>query len=58
MLVGAGEDLLENLLGIGRPESERLGADGEDVAREPGDELAPGILVARAAASDELCVGE
>ena len=58
VLVRAGEDLLEDLLGVLRPEPEGLAADGVDVAREARDELAPGVLVTAAAAGDELSIGE
>ena len=59
MLVDAGEDLLEDVLGVVRRQPERLEADRVDVAREPLDELVPGGLVAAAAARDELriCCG-
>ena len=57
ILVRAGEDLLEHVLGVrvGRPE--RLDRDRVDVAGEAIDELAPRVVVSRAAAGDELCVG-
>ena len=56
VLVRAGEDLLEDVLGVGRGQPVRLNGDRVDVAREALDELAPGIVVACAAAGDELCV--
>ena len=58
MLVRAGEDLLEDLLGVLLAQPEGLAADGIDVAREPGDELPPGVLVTAAASRDKLGIGE
>ncbi len=43
MLVDACEDLLENVLRVVAFEPEALRADREDVAREPLDELVPGV---------------
>src|ERR671918_1300782 len=56
VLVRAREDLLEDLLGVLLAEPVRLAADGVDVPREARDELAPRVLVAAAAAGDELGV--
>jgi MFS family permease len=53
-LEGASEDLLEDLLGVGFAKLEGRRRDREDVAGEALDELAPGPLVAAAAAGDEL----
>ena len=56
-LVRAGEDVLEDVLGLVRREPVALHGDRVHVAREPLDELAPGGLVARAAAGGEARVG-
>ena len=56
MLVDAGEDLLEDVLGIVLREPEGLDADRVDVAREPLDELVPRCLVPVPAARYELGV--
>jgi aquaporin TIP len=56
-LVGAREHLLEHVLGVGLPEAEALDGNCVHVPGEAVDELAPGILVAGAAARDKLCVG-
>ena len=58
MLIGAGEDFLEDVLGILVPQPEGLGADGVHVAGEAVDELAPRSLVAGAAARYETGVGK
>ena len=57
VLVRAGEHLLEHVLGVRLGQAERLDRDRVDVAREALDELAPRVVVSRAAAGDELCVG-
>ena len=57
VLVGAGEDLLEDILRVVLGEAERLDGDRVDVAGEALDELAPRVVVALAAAGDELRVG-
>ncbi len=57
VLVRAGEDLLEHILGVGLGQAKRLDGDRVHVAREAIDELAPRVVVSRAAAGDELCVG-
>ena len=54
----AREDLLEDVLGVLLAQPVRLAADGVDIAREPRDELAPGVLVAASAARDDLGIGE
>ena len=56
LLVRAREDFLEDILRILRTKSEPPYADGEDIAREPFDELVPGVGITRAAAGDELRV--
>ena len=56
-LVDAGEDVLEDVLGVLLAEAEALHRDRVDVAREALDQLTPGVVVARAAACDERGVG-
>ena len=56
-LVRPREDVLEDVVRLVGREPEALGRDRVDVAREPLDELAPGVLVARAAAGGQLGVG-
>src|SRR3954467_4518850 len=56
VLVCPGEDFLEDVLGVGLRQAERLHRDGVHVAGEALDELPPGGLVAGAAARDELAV--
>ena len=56
--VDAGEDVLEDVLGVLLAEAEALDRDRVDVARETVDELAPGVVVARTAACDERGVGD
>ena len=58
VLVGAGEDLLEDVLGRVLRESEALNGNRVDVAREPLDECAPRFVVAAAAAGDEDGIAE
>ena len=57
VLVRAGEDLLEDVLRVGLGEAKRLDGDRVHVAGEAIDELAPRVVVSRAAAGDELGVG-
>jgi hypothetical protein len=57
MLVDAGEDLLEDVLGVVGREPERLGRDRVDVAGEALDELVPGGRLSASAPGDELRVG-
>jgi hypothetical protein len=57
-LVDAGEHVLEDVLRVMRRQAESLYRDRVDVAREAVDELAPGGLVAVAAAGNELGVAE
>ena len=57
-LVDAGEDVLEDVLGVLLAQAEALDRDRVDVAREALDQLAPGIVVARAAAGDERGVAD
>src|SRR3954447_18539515 len=57
-LVDPGEHLLEDVLGVVLWEAEGLHADRVDVAREAVYELAPRVVVARAAARNELGVGK
>ena len=57
LLVGAREDLLEGVLGGMLGERERAREDRVHVAGEALDEQLPGVVVARAAAGDELGVG-
>ena len=47
MLVGAGEDLLEDVLRVIGAQAEAFRRDRVDVAREAVDELGPGAFVAR-----------
>ena len=56
-LVRPGEGLLEDVLGVRVGKPEGLG-DREDVAGVALDDEAPGLVVAGAAARDELGVGE
>src|SRR6266516_1145258 len=58
VLVGAREDLLEDILGGVLGEPETLDGDRVDVAREPFDELAPGVLISGPATGDELGSGQ
>ena len=58
VLVGAGEDLLEDVLGVARLQPEALHADRVDVAREALDELGPGLVAPFAAARDQFRVDD
>jgi hypothetical protein len=51
--VDAREDVLVNVLGVLRRQAEGLDGDRVDVAGEALDELAPGLVVAAAAAGDQ-----
>ena len=55
-LVGAGEGVLEHVVGVGFGEPEGLG-DRVDVAGVALDELPPGVRIAGSAACDELGIG-
>ena len=57
-LVRSREHLLEDVLGIGVREAVALDSDRVDVAGEAFDEVRPCLLVAGAAARDQLGVGE
>ena len=57
-LEDAGEDLLEDVLGVLLREAEALDGNRVDVAREPLDECAPRFVVAAAAAGDEDGIAE
>ena len=56
-LVRPGEHVLEDVFRLVGRQPEALGRDRIDVAGEPLDELAPCVLVARAAAGGQRSVG-
>src|SRR5207244_4279114 len=56
VLVRPGEDLLEHVLRVCVAQPKALSRDRVDVAGEPLDQLAPGLLVAAPAARDERSV--
>jgi hypothetical protein len=56
VLVRAREHFLEDVLRVGLGQPERLDRDRVDIAREALHQLAPRLLVAGAAARDELAV--
>jgi 3-oxoacyl-[acyl-carrier protein] reductase len=56
MLIGAGEDLLEDVLSVVLWQPEGLDDDRVDIAGEALDQLTPGLVVARPAAGDQLRV--
>ena len=58
LLEDLGEHVLEDVLGVLRPEPEALAADRVDVPRESLDELVPRLVVPVAAARDEILVAE
>src|SRR5919201_6754611 len=57
-VVGAREDLLEDVLRVLLGEPKGLNRDREHVAREALHELAPGLVLPGSAASDERSVGD
>src|SRR5439155_19942079 len=58
ILVRAREDFLEDVLGVCLRQPESLYGNRVDVAREPFDQLGPGLLVARPTACHELTIAE
>ena len=58
VLVGASEDLLEDVFCVMLRHLEALNRDRVDVAGEAVDQLAPGVVVAGAAPGDQLSVGQ